>query len=65
MLSELDEAGKKELEDLKASLAIHRRRLGKRFDEIVSEDIEWVRNSLSWTVKLISQFSDDKGREKG
>merc|ERR1711915_544875 len=38
----LDEAGKKELVDLKASLAIHRRRLGKRFDEIVSEEIEWM-----------------------
>ena len=40
--SELDEAGAAELEKIRASLAKHKVKLGKEFDNLAVDEADWV-----------------------
>ena len=40
--SELDEAGTAELEKIRASLAKHKVKLGKEFDNLAVDEADWV-----------------------
>ena len=46
MLLGLDKAGEEELENIKDNLAMHKENLGKVFDDISVEDIDWVNSHL-------------------